>query len=363
MKLKKVLSAALIGATIMPMLPPSVVFAQSPSMNLEERKELAALTESQKLAVKALVMAAIVDSKVSDLVQVDEKMTNRYNSLRYSYLGSVPTAAMGGLATYTGTESLRKVEFVVKSLTSVLRAGWEAAKWTGKQISSVLDALNVDKAFNFSSKQSERTWDLIQPVLKLLITKNTAISSASVGTGAVFAGSVYFTFKDSKEAMSTTAVRNLLGQDDAIRSRVDGLVASIAPVVNMNAADQAKLKILIYDNVLEQAVKNKFSEDRSLYSLDIIDLMAKNNLADKNAVEGLASLRELAKAIKIEPGEAVSPKEIIVQNADIALGLAAVVEMQLQSGSIKDLKTQEALKGMLADIHVNMTLLGFNFKK
>ncbi len=364
-KSQKALLLALIGATALPMALPINAYARAgQAVNASDRAEAAALTESQKLAIQALIMGAIVNTQVDSLVNVDEKMTAKYQKLRLYYLGSTPTSIMGGIATYTGAESLKRVEFLFKPLTYLARQSWASAEFGSNQIEKFLDLIHFDKVTDFSSKQSERVWEhVLQPILKLIITKNTAISSGSLSAGGIFAGSVFFMMNDAKEAMTWSQVRNVIGQDNTIRTRIDGLVAGIAPIVNLSPDGQAKLKVLIYDDVLRQAVENKFSEDASKYSLDVIELMSKNNLVDSSTVAALESIKTLSRSLDIKAGQKLAPKQEIVANIDVALELAAVIEAQLASGNITNQNTVNKLQGMLGALHANLTLVGFNLKK
>lgn len=342
---------------------PSVAFG----FDQEDRKELAALNESSSLALNLLIATTLLEQESDKLGAADPAIMKRYENIRRSYLGAVPTSIAGGSAYYLGAESLKTVEFVIKPLTLLLRGIYNTSKTASHKSYDLMKLLRItvviEKATKASIDASAYSVDhILRPILQALITRNTMLSSGSSSATSVFTGSMFFMMNDAKEALTFAQVRQILGQDDAVRARVDRAVEGLAPVFNLDAAKQSQLKIAIYDEVLKQAVENGFSEDTSKYNLDVVALMQKNGLVSTEIAQAVNKLRSLAATIDVSD-EQTDAAQAVRDNVDMALALAAILQTKLNSGEIKNKKIAAELQRMLGGIDARLALIGFNMKK
>lgn len=359
------LALALASQTVTPLLHPSIANAEpaSAQASRSDRQELAALSETQKLALQMLIVSALVEKKAGELVQVDEKVAAKYNNMKIAYLGSVPATAVGGSAYYLGQESSKNVEFLIVPLTALVRASGRVLDASSNGIEKFLKVTGLDYVLRQSSNASEKSVDaVIKPILEVLVTKNTMLFSGASSTSSIFAGSVMFMMNNEREAMTWDQVRHLLGHDEIIRKRIDGTVSTVAAVFNLDPSQQAVLKQAIYDEVLRQAVANKFSTDLSKYSLDVVALMKQKQIISADIAEAVQKLRVLAGGLSnTESNEAT--RKLIEENLDSVLNLAAVLESQINAGKITDARDRAEVERMLGSLSAKLMLIGFNLKR
>ncbi|WP_413575380.1 hypothetical protein ACLVWU_13745 [Bdellovibrio sp. HCB290] len=327
-----------------------------------------ALDQSTATLLSLIIATTKVERSAGKIVAVDPAVHKKYTYLRTAYLGGVPTSSVTIGATYLGVESVKKVEFVLKPLTLVLRAIQTMGKLSVEGIERFSIATGLDKvleqSFDSSGKSVEYTYErVIRPVLQVLINKHTTLSSMTSSASASAAGSFFFMMNDSKEAMSVSQVRNILGQDQVIRTRIDAEVRGLSEIFNLNADQQSQLKIAIYDDIIRQAVANKFSEDSSLYNLDVIKLMADKNIVDRHATSAALEVRALIGKLTSSEQVDANTKELALQNADMALQLAALLESQLTTNNVKDPAIRADIERMLGSVSSKLALIGFNLKK
>lgn len=361
---KNALMIALAGTTAFASVAPSKVFAQSPSqLSAQDRKELAGLSEAQRLALQFLVTATIVEGQAGELAKVDPTVAAKYDRIESIYMNTVPTSSVTLAAIGLVGYSVQKVDFKFELLTKLFRASGDSLEWSGKHLTRSSEKIGLDRAFDWSSKRSEKTWEFIAAVLKPLITRNVKLFSGTGSAVSVAAGSVYFVSNDSNTAMSWDTVRALLGQDAVVRARVDELVSGIAPIINLSADGQAKLKVLIFDDIIRQAKDNDFDPDARKYSLDLVDLMTKNQLIDGNMSNALKSIQAVTESITPEKGGSMSVADATRQHVGVSLALAAILETQLKSDKVKNPSTRAEIQRMLGALNANLMLVGYSLKK
>lgn len=367
MQIKKtvlpVLAATLASQPLMPAFASnSASTTTQTSMSSETRGELAALTDAQRLNLNLLIATVIVDQKMGALVAVDEAVAKKYQMLKAAYLGSVPTSSVGGAALALGQTSSARVEFLIAPLTALLRASGRGLVYSGRQIDAFSRVTGLDVVINKSVDVSARSVEnVIVPILKIFVTKNTMLSSATGSASSVFAGSVFFLMNDSKEAMNWETARQVLGQNDVVRLRIDSIVNDMSSIFDLDSSAQAALKIAIYDEAMKQAVANKFSDDKSKYSLDIVDIMKSKKIITSSMAAAVETLRSLTSGIKVTA--AATNRAAIAENVEMSLNLAAVLESQLNSGRVQDPRLRAELERMLGSIVAKLSLIGFNLKK
>ncbi|WP_413584931.1 hypothetical protein [Bdellovibrio sp. HCB274] len=327
-----------------------------------------ALDQSTATLLSLIIATTKVESSAGKLVAVDAAVAKKYTYLRTAYLGTVPTSSVTIGAGYLGVESVKKVEFVLVPLTMVLRAIQHMGKLSIEGLDRFSIATGLDKVLEQSVESSGNsmrlTWEhLIQPVVQLLINKHTMLSSGTSSASASAAGSFFFMMNDSKEAMSLSQVRSVLGQDKVVRSRIDAEVRGLSEIYNLSTDQQAQLKIAIYDDIIRQAVANKFSDDSSLYNLDVIKLMADKNIVDRNATTAALKVRNLVKGLSSSEQVDANTKELAIQNTEMALQLAALLESQLTSNNVRDPQVRAEIERMLGSVSSKLALIGFNLKK
>ncbi|MEK2687945.1 hypothetical protein [Bdellovibrio sp. GT3] len=373
MKSKKAVSVL----TAMTLVAPAFASARSPmedasiTGSVAVKKSTAseiALDQSTATLLSLIIATTKVESSAGKLVAVDAAVAKKYTYLRTAYLGGVPTSSVTIGAGYLGVESVKKVEFVLVPLTMVLRSIQTMGKLSIEGLDKFSIATGLDKVLEqsveSSGKSMEFTYErIIEPVIKLLINKHTMLSSGTSSASASAAGSFFFMMNDSKEAMSMSQVRSILGQDKVIRSRIDAEVRGLSEIFSLNADQQSQLKIAIYDDIIRQAVANKFSEDSSLYNLDVIKLMADKNIVDRNATTAALKVRNLIKGLTSSEQVDANTKELAIQNTEMALQLAALLESQLTSNNVRDPQVRTEIERMLGSVSAKLALIGFNLKK
>lgn len=331
---------------------------------VSDKKLLAATVDTQKLALQVLIAATILDSKGYEFVAVNDEIIKKYGTYKASFLGAVPTSIAGSAAIYTTGEFLKTVESVLAPITALLRGIYSVLQVSSTHLETVLTFLKVDKALELSVDSSKQTYTLlIEPVIKLLITKNTAISSASSAAVGTAGTSSFLLMNDAKEAMTTAQVRSLLGQDDLIKSRINQAADSTADIFNLSSQEKDVLKIAIYDNILEQAIKNKFSSDASLYKLDVLEILVSKNLISVATADAAKKLRGIANGDIVSEKSQEEVRTLLLQNLDATLALAAVIEQQLNSGKVTDKVLAAELQRMLGSLTAKLALIGFNLKQ
>lgn len=323
----------------------------------------AALSEAQKLNLNLLIMATITDQKIAGIVKIDEKVAARYQSLKASYLGSVPTTIVGGAASYLGQESSRKVEFIIAPLTALLRSSGRALTASGEALDYFSKLTGLDIVLRKSFDSSQRSIEqIILPILKVFVNRYTALSSGTSSASGIFAGSIYLMFHDANDVMTSDMARSVLGQNKVILARVDNLISDATAILNLNAAAQAKLKVDIYDEAVRQGVANNFSDDPSKYSLDVISMMQKSGSVSAETAQAVQKLRSLTQDLGLlAPAESI--RQSVLENVDMALHLAALLETQLISGQIRDPRLRAEIQRMLGGVAEKLMLIGYNFKK
>ncbi|HWU44240.1 MAG TPA: hypothetical protein VN132_12405, partial [Bdellovibrio sp.] len=253
-------------------------------------------------------------------------------------------------------------------LTYVLRAVQYMGKVSVEGVQKFSEVTGLDqllsKSFDQSGKSLEYTYDhLIEPALKLFITKNTTIFSGSVSATAVTGGSVFLMMNDAKEAMSVSAVRSLLGQDQVIRTRIDSAVSDISDIYNLNANQQSQLKEAIYDDIIRQAIENDFSENMSKYHLDIVKIMAEKHIVDSNAVAAIQNIRKAVSQLTASASSSDTARSLAIANTDLALQLAALLESQLNNNKLQSPTARAEIERMLGSVSAKLALVGFNLKQ
>jgi hypothetical protein len=334
------------------------------AVSQSSRRAALALSDSQKLALNLMIAATMLDQQGVSIARVDESINKKYmyikqNSIDMSLTG-VGVSVAGGATYY----SSKQIDSVLNVVTVALRACANGIKFSSEVTADVLKAIGVVWAMEKSVKGSEFAyehlgvkyvleWSSKKGVREFLLA-TTALSSA--GT------SVMYLTHNTNQALSYTAIRKMLGQEEEMRKRVDGTVETLSSIFNLSAAGQDKLKLAIYDEVLKQAVANKFSDDASKYSLDVIDLMLKNQLIDKQTADAVVRLRGIA--AEITPSSNMGDiKSATLENVDMALALAALLDQQIQSQTIRDAKTLRNIQTLLGSVHAKLSLIGFNLEK
>ncbi len=371
MKIKKTIcstvAVALSAQAIVAGSLPSVAQASARTVAAAEQVtaqlgEVAGLKGAQDLNLNLLIAATMVEQKFGGLIPVSEQIANRYNKMKSSYLGTVPTIIAGSAATFLGNESSKRVEFLLKPLTALLRASGRAITFSGEQVEIFSRSTGLDKVLEKSSNVA--TWsveEIIIPIAKLFLRGNLKIASGAVSASAVFAGSVTFMTNNSNEIMTWASARSLLGQDKAMNNRVDALVHDMSTIFNLTPSDAAKLKLAIYDEALRQAISHKFSEDPSKYSLDVIEVMSSQKLITADAAKAIGKLREVTTSMSASQDTAATIA-IIRDNVDSAIDLAALLAQQLATNTAlkSDKQLVKELERMLGSLVAKLSLIGFN---
>ena len=366
MRIKKtvlpVLAMALTTQALAPMMLPSLSHAADAAATTEARGELAAMTEAQRLNLNLLIATVVVDQKMGGLVEVDEAVARKYQLIKAAYLGSVPTTSVGGSAVALGEQSSKKVEFLIAPLTALLRFSGRQLVSSGRALDTFSRVTGLDTVITKGLELSEKSVEqVVLPILKVFVTKRTALSSATSSASAVFGGSVFFMMNDAKEAMTWERARQVLGQNDVVRARVESIVTEMAYIFNLDPSAQATLKIAIYDEAMKQAVANKFSQDKSKYSLDVVEIMRTKSLITSETASAVVALRGLTQNIQT-PAQA-GTRGITIENLDMAMNLAAVLESQLNSGRLQDPRLRGEVERMLGSLVAKLGLISFNMKK
>ena len=330
------------------------------------RAEIAALGQSQKLALNLLILTTVTNQKMSGLVKVDESVAKKYQYLKNAYIAGVPVIGLAVGTAVMSAQSSAKVEFLIKPLTAVLRASGRLASRSSTLLDRFTRLAPVDFVLKNSSSAVEKSYAYTMlPFLKLFMKKGFAVASGASSTGAVLTGSVMFLMNDSKDAMSYSAVRAMLGENADIRHRVDKLVGDFADVFELSPTGQAQLKLAIFDEAIRQGVANNFSDDKSRYSLDVVDLMKKNNLISEDVATAVESLRKLADSIPKDADDQASLdlKANLSANISSAIDLASLLESQLASERLQDRALRAEIQRMLGGVVANLKLMGFDLKK
>lgn len=325
-----------------------------------------AISESEALAFQYIMASAIAAEQGAALVKVDQNIRDKYDRIAKSFGYSVPmTAVGGGLSLYFGPQAVKtSAEFagpLLQWVKPALQMSWDGLKFSGRQIDAVWRLLKLDKMAEFSSDQIESSYKVfVQPILRLLVNKNTSIlSGASASSGLLYA-SIKFTSNNSSEAMTWDMMRSVLGQDDAIHARIQKLVESLAPFLGLEQSAKAALEIAVYDEILKQAVDNNFTDDESKYNLDLVKVMTDNNLIDKPTASALLKLRDLAATLDYKSANSLTTKSIIQSNVQNAITMAAVLESNLTTQKITDAKLAASMQRQLGLLNSQLALINMN---
>lgn len=335
---------------------------------VESAASVAALNDSTKAVMSLIIATSKIQKSTGRLVAVDPAVAQKYTYLRTSFLGGVPTSSVTLGAVYLGKESVEQVEFVLKPLTLLLRGIQKVAVISSQGSEQFLRWTGLDNVLIQSSTKSadslKFTYNhLIEPVLRAVITKNTALSSGSISASASATGSIFFIMNDTKDAMTYAQVRSILGQDRVIRSRIDQEVRGLSEIYNLSADQQNNLKVALFDEILRQAIANNFSEDSSLYNLDIIKIMLDKNIIDSSTAQAVAEVRSAVSSLTQATTNDESTRELTIQNVDLALQLAALLESQLAKNNVKDAASKAEIERMLGSVAAKLSIIGFNLKK
>lgn len=365
---KSAVSIMTAGLLTFSSIAPTLSYAQSTD-SAKQSASLVAVGESEKLALQMAVAAALLDGKGGDLTYVDQEITAKYNKVRLAYFGTVPMSALGSsFAGYVGPRAVQLSATVagplIASIQPLFVFAWDVLKATGRSIDSIFRALKVDVLFDASSDAIESSYKtIIAPLLKILVTKEVGIVSGSISSGALLYTSVKFMSNEANEAMTFEQLRKLIGQDRLMRERIKAVTSGIAQLLQLNPSQESTLQTLIYDEALKQAVANNFSNDPSKYSLDVVDLMAKNGIVDASIIEAINKVRAIAKTVDPKNVQAIGAKQVIENNVDVALKLAAVIESNLNSGRITDVNSRQILQQYLGGLTAKLVSIGYYFKK
>lgn len=343
----------------------NVAFAQVPQRAaVTNSREALALSDAQKLAIELMIAATILDQQGVSIAAVDESIKRKYMYIKTNSIDLSLTGVATSFAGATTYWSSQKVESVSELVTAMLRASAEVLKYSSNASEKVFNSLGITWLLERSVDSS--TWAYnnlgIKHVLEWSSRKGirefmaagTALSSAGI--------SIMYLTNDTNEAVSYATIRNMLGQDEQMRRRVDSTVETLSSIFNLQASGKDKLKLALYDEVLKQAIKNKFSEDASKYNIDLIDLMLKNQLIDRETADAVLKIRQIAKEITPSTN-VVEMKAATLEAVDMSLALAAMLEQQIHSQKVKDAKTLKHLQTLLGSITAKLTLIGFNLKK
>lgn len=351
------------------------VFATATQTTAEGQRQVSttkaadlALEQSTATLLSLIIATTKVEQSAGKLVAVDAEVAKKYTYLRTAYLGGVPTSGVTLGAGILGVESVKKVEFVLKPLTLLLRSVQTMGKLSieGVEKFSIMTGLDkvIEASVDSSAKSAEVTYEkLIEPIVRLLVNKHTMLSSGTSSLSASAGGSIFFMMNDSKEAMTVSQVRNVLGQDKVIRSRIDAEVKGLSDIYNLSADQQSQLKVAIYDDIIRQAVENNFSEDSSQYKLDVVKLMADKKIVDSATAAAVLKIRSLVQQLTAVTVNDANTREVTVQNTEMALQLAALLESQLTSNNVKDQAVRAEIERMLGSVAAKLAVIGFNLKK
>lgn len=357
-----ILSAVAIAA---PAVAPTFAHAQNAPVASKDARSQAALRDSSNLLLSLILATTKLEKTAGHLVAIDDGTARKYQSLRLAYLGSVPTTGVTSSATYLGTESVKRVEFVLAPLTALLRGVQKLGVLSLNGLDASLTVTGLDKVLTASSTQSGRSLEftyekILTPIIKLLVNKGTMLSSGASSTSSVAAGSLFFMMSDVNEAMTWDQVRSLLGQDAQVRDRIEKAVLELSEIFNLSGEQQAQLKVAIYDEAIRQAVAANFSADQSAYKLDVIQLMNERKIVDGATMASVndirAAVQELTKVTEVSD----DVRRLTADNMDLALQLSALLEAQLKSGTIKDANVRAELERMLGSVAVKISLVSFN---
>ncbi len=359
--------AALIAQAVVPFALPTVASAEATETALKAKSagEVASLDEAKKMNLSLLIAATVVEQKFGKLAQIDQNVFDKYNKLRKYYLASVPVSALGVGVASGGIFLSNEVKFLSNALTAIARASGDVVIFSGKKIArfSVLTGIDVvlEKSYTKSHQSSTYVFNhFIEP----LIPRHAGLSSAVAGGASVLGGSLYLFANEPNDVMSREMVRDLLGQSSAVRSRIDVLTNDMSAIFNLNSSQQAMFKTAMYDTVIEQSVKNKFSQDPKQYSLDAVKVMESQQIISKDQAEAVTRLRSILTDSPAADTPAETVQQAIEANVDSILDLASVLESYVNSTDFSnDASLKKELTALLGGAVAKLRLIGYSLKK
>jgi hypothetical protein len=321
--------------------------------------EMAALQESETLALKLLIAAMLTEQRMGSTVGLDSMIIKKYQDLGSNSLSFLPATALAAASSYFGKDSTGKATVMFEPLIAMFRNSANAGP-TGGTAASKLPGIQV--VTEKSSQLSGTTYQKFFAPILMFFKRNgiSILVTSSVGS-AVYAASMTPVLVDANQELTWQEARSLLGKDKVIRSQINSLVNDLALIFDLTPSEQDKLKLALYDETMRQALENRLSNDPSKYSLDIVGLMAKNQLIsdDEAAVVRRIQSTDNTDSLAGKANVLMS----ISQNIEVSLALAAMLESQLNSGQIKDPKLKAEIERMLSSLNAKIMLIGFNLKQ
>jgi len=367
MKLAKVLlfTVVYLGSTS--------IFAQPEQPKKSESQVEAQMPDSHQLALqvskemmqteafKLLVYTSVLSSKVGDVVEVSPAIQGKYNTIRNLVFASLPMSVVGAATVFLAQRSAKEFESVLAPVTALIKFLMNGLVESAKQVWKVSEALRIDKVLEQSGQSLKWSIEALEPILKIFISKGFGISVATVSGSATLGASSFLIWNSRAEgALNYATARSLLGYDRDVKRNVDAAVTDLSEIFSLNAKDEAQFKDALFDEVVKQAIDQKFDR-RAKFNVDAVSLLSKKNIISPEQAAAANALRELTTVAMTRRTDKASDQELLIHNIDTVTALCAVLEAMVESGKLSESEEKE-VRQLLGNAKRNLKIVQLNFK-
>ena len=327
------------------------------------RQEMASQI-APKESLRLLVFNSLISSRAGKLVSTEnlEKRISKITKLTYM---SVPASVVGGAVSSQAKVLGEVFKSVLAPITALIKAVAASSVAVGEfssQISTTSSkAIHLDQILEFSSKTSVQSYQkIIAPIVAKLVFKgSTELFNVLIGVGSLY-GSFMYVFGDKQNNVAGDMARSMFGYNRELRMNIDTLTKSLAAVYDIPADKQAVFKEKLFNAMLIEAKRNGFKSDAE-YSVDVLKLMAKNNIITTEQAIVANNLKTIAdQATEAQVGaEKRDARKELKQNVDTVIVLTAILEEIYENGNLSSADKANAKK-MLVHAHANLNLINYN---
>ncbi len=297
-------------------------------------------------AIKLLILNTILSQEAKEILEVTPEIRHKYENFRVFLIGSAQVGLLGAGAVGLGVESSEKFDSLLAPLNYFYKKLAFAVKQSVENTWRVSEAIQFDASFRASGNILEASVEALTPLLKLFFRGDFLLSSGTISVSGLFSASSYTSFNHIEDALSHEQVRSLLSYDTEVKKKTDRISDELSSMFDLTIEQKIQLKELILREALNTAIENEFIFDKDM-TIDLIPAMTKEGLISKHTAMAVEVLKEIY-LIATKQATTITSDEEILQNFDVMLSLAAILDAQLKNESLSRERKRE-IRQELAD--------------
>lgn len=303
-------------------------------------------------AAKAALFVALLAKETGRVVEISPEVRNKYVLALKSVVAPIPVT-IGGVVTFFLSQSSFEGS-IAEVFKAIVKAMGESSTASVESLRSLRPSFeSLDTLWN-------AVWQVIEPSARSVFNKTVGVSFLAISAAALTSGSLYLTLNTPESALEDhEIIRKILGYSGQVDRELDELLKSLKVVYRIDEGDSQRLKALLKEELMKQAVEKKF-DPRAEYRVDIIEIMRREKIITASFAETadlFVELIRIAQEKKIDLREQAGLR----QNLNTLALLGAFTEEYIRSGDL-DAKQATEAKAILVDLESTFAAVRANFR-